>query len=86
MHKNAAEIFIILFDAVVHGADVLLVQKSQDAFFELSAAFAGDDLDEFDAFVDRFLHDAVEFGIDLFAAIVNVVQVEFEFCHNRILL
>ena len=86
MHKNATEILVILFDAVIHGADMLLVEKAQDALFELSAALARDDLHERDAFVNRFLHDAIQFGFDLVAAIVDVVQIKFEFCHTLILL
>jgi hypothetical protein len=27
------------------------------------------------------LHDAIQFRINLSAAIVDVVQIEFEFCH-----
>jgi len=88
MHEDAPEILIVLFDAVIHSANVLLIEEAQHFLLECAAAFAGDDLDQLDLFVDGFLHDAVEFGLDFAAFIVDVVQVELEFGHrvHRLLL
>ena len=81
MHEDAPEVFVVLLDAVVEGADVLLVEEAQHALFKLAAAFAGDDFDEGDALLDGFVHDALKLGLDPVALVVDVVQVEFEFCH-----
>jgi hypothetical protein len=86
MHKNATEVLTIFVDAMIKNTDMFLVQKAQHFLFQLSTAFAGDDLDQFDTFINSFLHDAVEFGFDLVAAIVDVVKVKLEFCHMLILL
>lgn len=75
--EDAAKVFVVLFDAVVHGADMLLVEKAEDTLFELAAAFAGDDFDEGDALLNRFVHDALEFGLDFVALVVDVVEIEF---------
>jgi len=82
MDKNPPEIFVILFHAVIQLLDMSLVQKAQDFFLQLPAPLAGDDFNPFDFTVYRFLDDAVEFGLDFLAAVVNVVQIEFEFCHD----
>ena len=79
--KDAAEVAVVLFHPVVQLADMRLIEETEDLFLELPAPFAGDDFDEIDLFVDRFLDDPVEFGIDLTAAVVDVVQIELEFCH-----
>jgi hypothetical protein len=71
--EDPPEVFIVLLEAVIKLFDMSLVQKAQDLFLELSTAFAGDDLDQFDLPVDCFLHNAIQFCIDLFAAIVDVV-------------
>jgi len=44
MDKNPAEIFVILFKAVIQFFDLRAFQKTQNGFFELAAAFAGNDL------------------------------------------
>ncbi len=73
MDKDASEILIVFFDTVVQLADVRLIQKAQNFFLELSASLAGNNLDEINLLVNRFLHNAIEFGVNLTAAIVNVV-------------
>ena len=75
--EKATEVFGVFFDAVVEGFDVFLLEEFEDAFLEDAGAFAGDDFDEGDFFVDGFAHDAVEGGFDLFAAVEDVVEVEF---------
>ena len=75
--EEATEIFGVFFDAVVEGFDVLLLKEFEDAFFQDAGAFAGDDFDEGDFFVEGFAHDVVEGGFDLLAAVEDVVEVEF---------
>lgn len=86
MHEDASEVFIILFDTVIQRADVLLIQETQHLLLERTAALAGDDLNQFDALLNRLLHDAVQFRVDFAALVVNVVQIEFEFCHRNTLI
>ena len=83
MNKDAAEIFIILLYAVIQLLDVTLIQEAQHFLLELPAALAGDDLDQFDLALERFFHDAIQLRIDLLAAVVDVVQIQFEFCHVK---
>ena len=71
--KDAAKVVVVFFHSMIQLADVRLIQETQDLFLELPAPLAGDDLDKIDLFVDRLLHDAVEFSIDLTAAVVDVV-------------
>lgn len=59
MDEDTAEVFAVFFDTVIESFDVGLVEEAQDALFELAASFTGDDFDEADAFVYRFLYDAV---------------------------
>ncbi len=73
MDKDTAKVSVILFDTMIHLADLRLIQEPQYAFFELTASLAGNDLDEIDLFVDRFLYDPLEFGFDLIAAVKDVV-------------
>lgn len=73
MHKNAPEILVIFFNAVVKRPNIFPVKKAQHFLFKLSAAFAGDDLDERNLLFDRFPNNAIEFAVDLVAAIVDVV-------------
>ena len=81
MDEYPPEIFVILLDTVIQLLDMSLIQKAQDFFLELTTAFARDDLDKFDLFINCFLHNTVEFCVDLIAAIINVVQIEFELRH-----
>lgn len=73
MDKDASEILVVLFDAMIQLADVRLIQKAQHSFLELPASLARDNLDEINFLINRFLHNAIEFGVNLSAAIVDVV-------------
>ena len=73
MDKDAAKVAVVFFHSMIQFTNVRLVQEPQDLFLELSAALARDDLDKIDLLVDRLLHDPVEFGIDLAAAVIDVV-------------
>lgn len=84
MDKNTPKVFVVFLDTMVQFFDMALIQKTQDSFFELAAPFAGDNLHQFDLFVYRFLYDAIQFGVNIFAAVVDVVKVQFKFCHVNI--
>ena len=81
MDKDATKVAVVLFDAVIELADVGLIQKSQYLFLELPASFPGDNFDEINFLVERLLHNPIQLGVNLTTAVVNVVQIEFEFCH-----
>lgn len=81
MHKDASEILVVFFDAMVELANVRLIQKAQNFFLERAASLARNNFDEINFPVNRFLDNAIQFRINLSAAIVDVVQIEFEFCH-----
>jgi hypothetical protein len=82
MNEDASEVFVILLHTVIKRTYLWLVEKTQDTLLQLPAAFARNNLYQFDALVDCILHDAVEFDFDLVAVVVDVVQVKFEFCHR----
>jgi hypothetical protein len=80
--KNPAKVFIVLFYAVIQFFDVALIQKAQDFFLELAGSFARDNLHQINFFVYRFLHDAIQFSVNISAAIVDIMKVELEFGHS----
>lgn len=79
--KDAPEILIVFFDAVVEAADMFLVEEAQHPFLQLPTALPRDDLDQVDALVHRFLDDPVELLLNRFAAIVKLMQIELQLCH-----
>jgi len=85
MDENPSEVFIVFFDTVIQLFDMSLVQETQHLFLELPAAFAGDNLDEFYFPVNRFFHNTIQLRVDLNAAVVDIVQVEFKLCHDLLI-
>ena len=79
--EDPPEIFFFFFNAMIQLFNMSLVQEPKYLFLQLSTAFAGDNLDQFYFPVNRFLQNTVKLRVDLIAAIVDVVQVEFKFCH-----
>ena len=77
MDKNAAKILVIFLKTVIQLTDFLLVEIPEDAFLELAAAFTGNDLHQRDAFINCLLDDAVQFSINLVAAVIYIVKVKF---------
>ena len=75
MDKQPAEVFVVFFQPVVEGFDVLLFEEPQDAFFELAAALAGNDFDQADFLGNSLIDYAVKLRFDGAAFIENVVQV-----------
>jgi hypothetical protein len=59
MDEYPPVIFVILFDPVIQFFDMSLIEKSQNLLFELTAAFAGDDLDQGDLPVYCLFDNAV---------------------------
>ena len=74
VNKNTPKILIILLNTMIELLDVPLVEEAQHFFLELPASFAGYDLHQFDLFVDRFLHDAVELVDGIFLSFMNSRQ------------
>jgi len=73
MDKDPPKVLVVFFNPMVQYADAGLIQETQHFFLELSAPFAGDDFDQIDLLVDCLLHNPIEFGVNLTAAIVDVV-------------
>lgn len=73
MDEDSAKVFIIFFNPMIQGFDVLLVQESQHALFELTAALAGDDLDQFNPLVYGLVYDVLEGLVYLVAFVENIV-------------
>lgn len=82
VNKNPSEVFIVLLESMVELLNVSLIKKAQNLLFELSTSLTGNDLDETDFLFKRLCNNAIEFRVDLVAAIVDVVQVEFKLCHS----
>jgi len=85
MDEDPSKVLVVFFDAVIEGFDVRFVEETENFFLKLPAAFAGDDLHEGDLLTNRFIDNAVEFLIEGAAVVVDVVEVEFEFGHTRII-
>jgi hypothetical protein len=83
MNENPPEVFVIFLETMIKLFDVSLVQEAQHLFLELPATLTGDNLDQLDFSINGFLDDAIQLGVDLVAAIIDVMQVEFEFCHTK---
>jgi hypothetical protein len=71
--KYPPEVFIVFFNTVIQLFDMTLIQKSQDFFLELSAAFAWDNFHQCNFSVNSFFNDSIEFFIDLIALVVNIM-------------
>src|ERR1019366_5407815 len=78
MDEHPSEVVGVLLDTVVEGLDLLLVEKALHALFQLAAPFPGNDLDESDLLLHRFVDDRPECPVDVATPIVNIVQVECE--------
>ena len=59
VNEYPPKILVILLYAVIQLLDMSLIQETKNFFLELTAAFAGDDLHEFDLSINGFLDDAV---------------------------
>ena len=80
--EEAAPVVAVLLDAVVHRANVLLVEVAQDLLLKGAGALTGDDLDQPDLLVDGILHHLLEGTVDLAAPVVDVVEVQDELRHG----
>ena len=59
MDKNPAKVFAVFLNAMVKHANVGLIEKAEDAFFQLAASFSRDDFQQWNAFVHCLLHNPV---------------------------
>jgi hypothetical protein len=81
MDEDAAEVFVVFFDAEVELFDFGALEETEHAFFQLAAPLPRDDLDQRDAFFNGFADHAMEFRIDLTASIEDIMQIQLDFCH-----
>jgi len=79
MNEDASEVFVILLHTVIKRAYLWLVEKTQDTLLQLPAAFARNNLYQFDALVDCILYNAVEFDFDLVAVVEMSCRSSFSF-------
>ena len=70
-----------VLDAVVEGLYLAALQEPEDAFLQLTAALAGDNLHQRDPLLNRLADDAVQFIFDASAFVVDIVEVEFQLGH-----
>ena len=73
MDEDSPEVVGVLLDAVVQGSDLLLLEESQDALFELSRPLARDDLDERNVPSYGLVYYLAQRPVDLVAAVIDVV-------------
>jgi len=59
MDKNTAKVFAIFLNAMVKHANVGLIEKAEDAFFQLAASFSRNDFQQCNAFIHCLLHNPV---------------------------
>jgi hypothetical protein len=78
MNEDSTEVVRVLLHSVVKCLDLLLVEKAQDTLFQLTTAFAGDDLYEANPLFNGFIDDGTQCPLDIVAAVVDVVKVEFQ--------
>lgn len=57
--EDAAKVLVVFLQPNHQLANVTLIQEAQHLLLELTAAFAGNDLHQFNLFANRFLHDAI---------------------------
>ena len=76
MHEYPAKILVVLLKAVVQLFNILLVEETKHAFFQLSRALAGDNLYQSNLLFYSFRDNPVEFRINREALIINVVQIQ----------
>ncbi len=82
--KDTAKILVVLLQAMVQLLDVFLFQETDDAFLELAAALARDDLNELDPLGYGLIDHAVKLRINGIALVENIMEVEFELGHFRL--
>ena len=82
MDKYPSPILVVLFDPMILPF-IILLQRAQNEFLELAASLAGNDLNAFGLFVDRFLHDLGDRLIELVAFGKDVMKIKFKI-HSEI--
>jgi hypothetical protein len=81
VNEYPPKILVILLQAVIKLLNMSLIQESQHFLLELAAALARNDLDQLYLPVHGLLDNAIKLRIDLIAAVVDVMQIQFKFCH-----
>ncbi len=78
------EIARVLLHAVVLGFDLFLVQETKDPFLQLTRSLPRDDLHYRRFRPHRLFNDFKQSAVDVLSAVVDVVEVEFEFHRIRL--
>src|SRR5262245_34632095 len=81
VHKDPPKVLAVLLHSMIETLDVPLIEKLQHPFFQHAAPFSGDDLDQFDAFLDGLVHDPRQFRLDRGAFVEDVMQVKLQLRH-----
>ena len=79
MDVQFSEILAVFLHPVIQRLDVLLFQKTEDVFFQLPGAFAGNDFDEWRVLVHRLLKNGEKRVVDVAPLVVNVMKIKREF-------
>lgn len=77
MDEHSTEVVRVLLHTVVECLDLLLVKEAQDAFLQLSASLAGNDLNEANSFLYGLIDNSAQRAIDVSATVVDVVKIQF---------
>ena len=62
--EDASEVVRVLLDPVVQRLDLLLVEEAQHPLLQLATALSGDDLDQPDLLLHRFVDDGTQRAIE----------------------
>lgn len=74
MNEDPSPILVVLLDPMILSL-IILLECAKDKFLELSAAFAGNDLNALGFLSDRLVHDLFDGAVKLVAFGKDVVQV-----------
>lgn len=78
MDEHPSEIVGVLFHPMVELLHLLRVQEAEHPLFQLARSLAGDDLHQGRLLGNGLVDDVPQGLVDVRAAVVDVVQVEFE--------
>ena len=82
IHKQSSEVLTVVFDAVIHGLNMWLLQKAFNFFSQLPASFSWYDLYFADLFIDSIIEGLLQGFINSSTIVVNIVKVKFDTSHK----
>ena len=83
MDENPAEIFIVFLQTVIEFLYIRLSEESENTLFKLPRSLSGNNLNQGYLFSYSFVNDPVELSFDFKSLIKYVVEVEYQFGHDR---